>query len=50
MYKYYSIKNIYPPVEGPYGENADAILYVDIVPLERPAQGVDWADKYWKKK
>ncbi len=35
-------------LHGPYGEEADKILYIDITPVKRPAQGVDWADKFWK--
>ena len=37
-------------LQGPYGEEADTILYVDILPVKRPAQGVDWADKFWNNK
>lgn len=27
---------------GPYGAEADTILYVDVTPVSRPAQGTDW--------
>lgn len=37
-------------LQGPYGEDADTILYIDIISVPRPAQGVDWADKFWKEK
>jgi predicted amidohydrolase len=33
---------------GPYGEDADTILYVDVTPAQRPAQGTDWPAA-WKK-
>lgn len=36
-------------VKGPYGADADAILYVDINPVPRPAQGTDW-NQYWENK
>lgn len=35
-------------LKGPYGEDADTILYVDIKPLARPAQGTNWPG-YWEK-
>ncbi|NQT27169.1 carbon-nitrogen hydrolase family protein [candidate division KSB1 bacterium] len=35
-------------LQGPYGEDADTIIYVDIQPVERPAQGTTWYD-YWQK-
>jgi predicted amidohydrolase len=35
-------------VSGPYGENAEHILFVDIAPTERPAQGEGW-QQYWKE-
>jgi predicted amidohydrolase len=35
-------------LKGPYGEEADTVLYVDIKPLARPAQGTDWPG-YWQK-
>lgn len=34
---------------GPYGEDADVILYADITPLPRPAQGTEWG-RVWQKK
>jgi predicted amidohydrolase len=34
---------------GPYGAEADTILYVDIAPQKRPAQGTDWPS-VWQKK
>ncbi len=34
---------------GPYGEDADVILYMDITPRPRPAQGTDWG-KVWREK
>jgi predicted amidohydrolase len=33
-----------PIVQAPYGEKADTIVYVKIIPIERPAQGDAWAD------
>jgi predicted amidohydrolase len=33
-------------LSGPYGENVDTILYVDIIPEPRPGQGTTW-HKYW---
>lgn len=35
-------------LQGPYGVNADTILYVDIKVETRPGQGTTWHD-YWKK-
>jgi len=35
-------------LKGPYGEDADTVLYVDIKPLPRPAKGTDWPG-YWQK-
>jgi predicted amidohydrolase len=35
-------------LQGPYGVNADTIMYVDITTLERPARGTDWS-KVWQK-
>ena len=29
-------------VRGPYGVDADAILYVDVNPVKRPARGTEW--------
>jgi hypothetical protein len=36
-------------LNGPYGVEADTILYVDIKPEPRPGQGTTWGD-YWEKK
>lgn len=36
-------------VFGPYGADADTILYVDVTPVKRPAQGTDWPAQ-WKQK
>lgn len=33
--------------KGPYGAHADTIIYVDIEPVSRPAQGTDWSG-YWE--
>lgn len=33
-------------LKGPYGAAADTILYVDITPVPRPAQGTTWHE-YW---
>ena len=33
---------------GPYGEDADVILDIDVTPRPRPAQGTDWG-KVWQK-
>lgn len=35
--------------KGPYGAEADTILYVDIDPVPRPAQGTNWHE-YWENK
>jgi predicted amidohydrolase len=35
-------------MKGPYGVDADTILYVDITTLERPARGTGW-NEYWQK-
>lgn len=35
-------------LEGPYGEQAEAILPVDIDPVPRPARGTGWKD-LWKR-
>jgi hypothetical protein len=32
--------------KGPYGADADTIIYVDVAPVERPAQGTNWP-AYW---
>jgi predicted amidohydrolase len=34
-------------LQGPYGVNADTIMYVNITTLERPARGTDW-QKLWQ--
>ena len=34
-------------VQGPYGVDAETILYVEIEPQERPARGCGWM-KHWK--
>lgn len=34
-------------LQGPYGANADTIMYLDITTLERPARGTEWY-KYWQ--
>jgi len=36
-------------VQGPYGADADTILYVDVKTMQRPARGTDW-DKRWAQK
>jgi predicted amidohydrolase len=36
-------------VNGPYGEEADTILYVEIKPEPRPGRGTTWGE-YWEKK
>lgn len=33
-------------MKGPYGADADTILYVNIEPVPRPAQGTNWQE-YW---
>jgi predicted amidohydrolase len=35
-------------LEGPFGGDAEAILYVHIAPVNRPARGCGWMD-FWKK-
>ena len=35
--------------KGPYGADADTIIYVDIEPVSRPAQGTNWPG-YWDRK
>ena len=32
-------------LQGPYGEDAETILYVDIDPQPRPARGCGWANR-----
>ncbi|HTL57964.1 MAG TPA: carbon-nitrogen hydrolase family protein [Candidatus Limnocylindrales bacterium] len=34
---------------GPYGRDAEAILYADVTPRKRPARGDDW-EKLWTKR
>lgn len=34
---------------GPYGVEADTIMYVDVKPEQRPGQGTTWGE-YWQKK
>lgn len=36
-------------IQGPYGAEEEAILYIDISPSERPARGHSWVD-YWDNK
>lgn len=36
-------------MQGPYGADADTIIYVDIDPVKRPAQGTNWPG-YWNSK
>lgn len=36
-------------LKGPYGADADTILYVDVDPVPRPAQGTDWQE-FWNDK
>ena len=31
-------------IQGPYGVDAETILYVDITPRPRAARGTGWAD------
>ncbi|MEK7675242.1 MAG: carbon-nitrogen hydrolase family protein [Verrucomicrobiota bacterium] len=38
-----------PVLRGPYGEEAEAILYVDVALQPRPAQGEGWTS-YWAKR
>lgn len=33
-------------VQGPYGVDAETILYVDVTPVDRPARGCGWQD-HW---
>ena len=32
-------------MQGPYGENAETIMYVDVTPVPRPCRGQDWDRK-----
>lgn len=34
-------------LQGPYGEDAETILYVNVEPMERPARGCDW-EEWWR--
>ena len=34
---------------GPYGVDADTVMYVDVKPEDRPGQGTTWED-YWQKR
>lgn len=36
-------------MQGPYGEEAEELLYIDIEPEPRPARGTAW-EEYWKGK
>ena len=36
-------------LQGPYGEDAEDILYVDVELKGRPARGCGWAE-YWNEK
>lgn len=36
-------------VEGPFGVDAETILYADVTPLERPARGTTWIE-FWNEK
>ncbi|MFH1851776.1 MAG: carbon-nitrogen hydrolase family protein [Candidatus Neomarinimicrobiota bacterium] len=33
-------------LQGPYGPQAEMIMYADIEPLPRPARGTDWVDRH----
>jgi predicted amidohydrolase len=33
-------------LQGPYGVEAEAILYVDVAPVPRPARGCGWAERW----
>lgn len=33
-------------LQGPYGANADTIIYVDIALKERPARGTEWGERW----
>jgi predicted amidohydrolase len=33
-------------IQGPYGVDAETILYLDIEPVPRPARGTDWAERF----
>lgn len=36
-------------LQGPYGVDAECILYVDVMPTQRPARGAGW-DDLWRRK
>ena len=36
-------------LQGPYGVDAERILYVDVTPTQRPARGTGW-DDFWLRK
>jgi predicted amidohydrolase len=36
-------------LQGPYGAEADTIMYVDVETLKRPARGTGWY-RYWKSR
>lgn len=36
-------------LQGPYGVDAEAILYVDVEPKRRPARGCGW-EEYWRNR
>lgn len=38
-----------PALQGPYGAQAEAILYLDVQPQPRPARGAEWT-KQWKRR
>ncbi|MBT7161937.1 MAG: hypothetical protein HN904_04115, partial [Victivallales bacterium] len=35
-------------LQGPYGADAETILYADISPRERPARGCGW-NQHWQR-
>jgi predicted amidohydrolase len=35
-------------LQGPYGIDAECILYIDVKPIQRPARGTGWGD-FWKQ-
>ena len=39
----------HPVLQGPYGVEAETILYVEVAPESRPAQGTGW-ERVWSKK
>jgi predicted amidohydrolase len=38
-----------PALEGPYGEQAEKMLMIDIKPEQRPARGTSW-EPYWQER